>query len=462
MVRVRFAPSPTGYLHIGGLRSALFNLLYARHNNGAFLLRIEDTDRDRFNPEHTKAIVDGLSWAGITPDEPLVFQFARQEEHRKVMLSLIEQKKAYYCFCSEEALEAKRQAAEAAKVTYVYDGTCRDVLVSADDITSRPHVVRFKVELTTEALEFTDLIRGQVTFLKEHIDDFVIMRTDGNFTYNFVVVVDDEFMRITHVLRGEEHLVNTPKQILLHQACGNTVPQFGHLPLILSTTGQKLSKRDAAVSVTDYQVQGILPQALINYLARLGWSHGDQEIFSFDELVSYFSLDGVGKKGAVFDMQKLLWTNSCYIKAMNAQQILASLHKEIQSDITRDCATWSAVQIEQAVMLFKDRVDTLVQLRDQILQLYSTPSYDGKQDVIQDVAAHAQTIQQLLEQCTWNKETVLAALQNFAKESGLKFPQLAKPLRYALSGFVDGASVVDMMMIVGQQETIRRVKLSMQ
>ena len=462
LVRVRFAPSPTGYLHIGGLRAALFNLLFARHNQGAFLLRIEDTDRDRFNPQHTQAILDGLSWAGITADEPVVFQFARQQEHRNVMLDLIAQKKAYYCFCSEEELEQKRQQAETQKVTYSYDGTCRSLVVTDEDIRTRPHVVRFKVELAGDSLEFTDMIRGQVTFLQEHIDDFVIMRTDGNFTYNFVVVLDDIFMRITHVLRGEEHLVNTPKQILLHQACGNIPPRFAHLPLILSTTGQKLSKRDAAVSVTDYQEQGILPQALINYLARLGWSHGDQELFSMDELISYFSLDAVGKKGAVFDMQKLLWTNSQYIKALQPQQLLQAVQKEISIDLVAACADWSVVQLEQAILLFKDRVDTLVQLKDQVLQLYKTPFYDKQQEVMQDVAVHALAIIELLEHVAWDKENLLAALQGFVKNAGIKFPQLAKPLRYALCGCIDGASVVDMMMIVGRQQTIQRVKELMQ
>src|SRR3990167_6202959 len=319
-VRVRFAPSPTGFLHIGGLRTALFNWLFAHHEGGQFLVRIEDTDRNRFSQEYEYAIISSLQWAGIRADEPFVYQHARQSEHQKAVDELITKDKAYYCFCSIDELQQKREFAQDEKETYIYDRACRNKKPTKEDIKNNSYVVRFKVEVDADFLYFDDLIRGKVSLPTEHIDDFVICRSDGGMTYNFAVVVDDHFMRISHVIRGEDHIVNTGKQILLYQAFGWSIPQFGHVSLILGSSGQKLSKRDAAVGVQDYKEKGFLADALCNYLVRLGWSHGDQEIFSVEEMMQHFDIATVSTHGAIFDYNKLLWMNSVYIKAKSAQE----------------------------------------------------------------------------------------------------------------------------------------------
>ena len=303
MVRVRFAPSPTGHLHIGGLRTALFNWLFARHNGGAYLLRIEDTDVSRDKAEYVDSIFGSFAWTGIMPDEQPVIQSTRIAEHQQVIEQLISQKKAYKCYCAPDDHVRRLQARGIDTLFVKYDSYCRIRSASPDD-THKPYAVRFAIAVGRESVIFDDLIRGRVEIPIDQLDDFVLARSAGGPMYNFVVVVDDAFMRISHIIRAEEHLVNTPKQILLYEACNYPIPQFAHVPLILGPSGDKLSKRDGAVSVLEYRQAGYLPAALINYLARLGWAHGDQEIFSVDELVNCFSLEAIGKKGAIFDPQK--------------------------------------------------------------------------------------------------------------------------------------------------------------
>ena len=270
LVRVRFAPSPTGHLHIGGLRAALFNWLFARHNGGKFLLRIEDTDLVRSTQEYTDSILSSFKWAGITPDEPIVIQSQRIAEHKKVIERLLEQGAMYRCFCSQDELETRLTKIQGSEgLVTKYDGKCRN----ADQNLQKPFVVRFKLPANQSEIVFEDLIRGRVAFDINQFDDFIVARSDGSPMYNFVVVVDDAFMNITHVIRGEDHISNTPKQIMLYQACGYPLPQFAHLPMILGPSGERLSKRDGATSVLEYKQQGYLPDALLNYLARLGWSH---------------------------------------------------------------------------------------------------------------------------------------------------------------------------------------------
>ena len=292
-VRVRFAPSPTGHLHIGGLRAAIFNWLFARHHKGTFLLRIEDTDRERSKQEYTDAILDAFAWMGITSDEPLIIQSERINAHIVVIKKLLEEGKAYRCYCSQEEVLQRHVDAGGDAHFVKYDGKCR-FQTSQDRVGE--HVVRFAIPSSVQHISFDDMIRGPITVASDELDDFIIARSDYSPMYNFVVVVDDAFMKITHVIRGEDHISNTPKQILLYQACGYEIPQFAHAPNILGPSGKKLSKREAAASVLEYRTMGYLPQALCNYLVRLGWSHGDQEVFSEQELIACFSLDAVGKK----------------------------------------------------------------------------------------------------------------------------------------------------------------------
>lgn len=458
-VRVRFAPSPTGFLHIGSLRTALFNWLFARHHKGDFLVRVEDTDRQRFTKEHEQAIVTSLQWAGISADEPFVYQHDRQAEHRSALEKLIAAGKAYRCFCSQELLQEKREAAEAKKETYSYDGTCREQNLA--DSGQHDFVVRFKVPGDITTVDFHDLIRGDVKLTQEHLDDFVLMRTDGSMTYNFAVVIDDAFMDITHVIRGEDHIVNTGKQILLYRAFDWQIPTFAHLPLILSATGQKLSKRDAAVAVFDYKDQGVLADALCNYLVRLGWSHKDQEIFSKEEMIALFDVDGVGKKGSVFDTVKLLWVNSVYIKDADTKSLYSQIQLNLGINVIEKFALWSAEQIDMAFNLYKDRSQTLVELLDQIESLYQTEKeYDQASFtkwVDQETGNILHLLQARVEDIAFDADSLKGMVKEVVASCSVKFPKVAQPIRIALVGSSNGPGVVEMMMILGRDEVLQRL-----
>lgn len=459
-VRVRFAPSPTGFLHIGGLRTALFNWLFARHEGGSFLVRIEDTDRERFSQEYEDAIITSLKWAGIEADEPYVYQHVRQPEHQKAVDALIDQGKAYYCFCTIEELQQKRELAQGDKETYIYDKTCRDKKPTLQDL-QKPYVVRFKVEVDGPFLVFDDLIRGKVSLPTEHIDDFVLSRSDGSMTYNFAVVIDDHFMEISHVIRGEDHIVNTGKQILLYQAYNWFIPQFGHVPLILGPSGQKLSKRDAAVGVQEYKDKGFLPQALCNYLVRLGWSHGDQEVFTTKELIEYFKVSDVNTHGAIFDYQKLLWLNGVYMKALTAVQLSDEMYENLGINFDNMMPAFDDEQLYTAIDLYKDRSQTLCQLVDGLMQLYQAPvDYDIESCTQWITANTKQLLQELMQQLRdqeFTKDNVQNCVKLFVKDKDIKFPTIAQPIRIALIGSSHGPGVFDMIEIVGKEETFKRL-----
>ncbi len=316
-LRTRFAPSPTGYLHIGGARTALFNFLFARHHGGTFVLRIEDTDRERSTDASIDAILTSLRWLEIDWDEGPFFQSKRTAAYVAAVERLLREGKAYPCYCSSALLDEKRKAALAAGRKPAYDGTCRDLAPRAGD---QPHVVRFRGPKEGETV-IDDLVKGRVVFQNDELDDLILLRTDGSPTYNFCVVVDDVEMRISHVIRGDDHLANTPRQILLYQALGAPLPAFGHVPLILGPDKTRLSKRHGAMAVTAYRDMGFLPDAVVNYLVRLGWSHGDQEIFSRAELVEKFTIDGVGKSAGVFDVEKMLWLNGHYLRQLSPAEL---------------------------------------------------------------------------------------------------------------------------------------------
>ncbi|PIV66369.1 MAG: glutamate--tRNA ligase, partial [Nitrospirae bacterium CG01_land_8_20_14_3_00_44_22] len=312
MIRVRFAPSPTGHLHIGGARTALFNYLFARHNNGKFILRIEDTDRTRSTEEYIEAIIEGMKWLKLEWDEGPFRQTDRFDVYRSYVDKLLREDKAYYCCCSPEELEQRRKEALAQGKPQKYDGRCRNLTKIQDSrfkIQEKNPAIRFKMPQEGQTV-VNDMIRGQVTFKNDQLDDLIIMRSDGTPTYNFTVVVDDVDMKITHIIRGDDHLNNTPKQLHIYKALGYEIPLFAHLPMILGADKARLSKRHGATSVMAYKEMGYLPDALVNYLVRLGWSYGDQEVFTREELIKHFSFENIGKSSAVFNPEKLIWLNS--------------------------------------------------------------------------------------------------------------------------------------------------------
>ena len=463
IIRVRFAPSPTGHLHVGGLRTAIFNWLFARHHKGLFLLRMEDTDVERSTPAYRDSILASLAWVGLQADEPMVSQSERIQEHKKVLKQLLASGKAYRCFCSPQELVARYEKKTEENFFVRYDGYCRDRSLSEED-EQKPFVVRFALPRDQSTISFDDLIRGPITFELNELDDFIIARSDGRPMYNFAVVVDDVFMRISQVIRGEDHISNTPKQILLYQACNYPIPQFAHLPLILGPSGDRLSKRDGALSVLEYKNQGYLAQALVNYLVRLGWAYGDQEIFTQAALVNYFSLDNVGKKGSIFDQEKLLWINSVYIREMSPAQLSAHIIEDIKSDFLPQLAPWDELQIDTAINLYKERVKTLRELMQELLLLHNGPQEfqlsDIKKWMKQNTVDQIRAIITIFEKQTlFTSEVVATVIKKFAKQVGIKLINLAQPIRIALIGKDSGPGVFDLLAIIGKIETIRRLQI---
>jgi glutamyl-tRNA synthetase len=459
-VRVRFAPSPTGYLHIGGARTALFNWLYARHHKGVFVLRIEDTDRTRSTDEYIEAIIDGMKWLGLDWDEGPYRQTDRLELYQKNIRKLLDEGKAYHCYCSPEELEQKRQVAMKAGETAKYDGTCRERKAPVPGVAP---VVRFRMPETGTTL-IEDDIKGKVTYENTMFDDFIIARSDGSPTYNFVVVVDDIDMNITHVIRGDDHLNNTPKQIHIYQALGYKVPRFAHLPMILGSDKARLSKRHGATSVQAYREMGYLPGALLNYLVRLGWSFGDQEIFSKQELIEKFSFDNVGKAAAVFNPEKLLWMNSQYIIGSSSKQlaklVIPFLVKE---NIISEGETLDMSWLEKAVETLRKRSRTLIELA-QSLRYY----------IAEEVTYEEKAREKFLnEKCLAPLKELteaLSALPSFTHEElerifvaiiekhQIKLKNLAQPVRVAMTGDVKSPSIFELLEIIGKEKTLKRLE----
>lgn len=464
-VRVRFAPSPTGHLHIGSLRSALFNWLFARHSGGTFLLRIEDTDLERSRTEYTESILGAFNWLDIHSDEPLVIQSERIEAYTNVATMLLQTGRAYRCYCTPDEL-AKRATVQQngdQETYYRYDGRCRILKEMRED---QPFAIRFALPNDLEQVTFQDIIRGPITINRDQLDDFIIIRSDGMPMYNFAAVVDDAFMQISHVIRGEEHIVNTPKQIVLYQACTYQIPQFAHIPLILGPSGEKLSKRDGAVSVLEYKASGYIPDALICYLARLGWSHGDQEIFSRDELIEYFTLEAIGKKGSIFDITKLQWVNNHFIKAMTTNDIIKKIGSDLGVSLEALCSKWNIMQIHEAVRLYKDRAHTLQDIAGFVEALYHGPKRDNfvhhytsvVTDKTKEYLEGCMVFLQKQRNMNLDKKQIADGLSSIAKQSGINFMHIAKPMRLALFGAPEGPSIADMIMLLGIQESIARAE----
>ncbi len=454
--RTRFAPSPSGFLHVGGARTALFNYLLARNQGGKFVLRIEDTDRERSTPESIDAILTGMRWLGMDWDEGPFYQSERDAVYNPYVEKLLESGRAYRCTCTPEQVDQMRKTAQAEGRRPGYDGSCR---ARTDIDPTSPHVVRFRTPDDGQT-GLKDLIRGGVVFENTEFDDMVIRRTDGSPTYNFVVVIDDAEMKISHVIRGEDHLSNTPKQILIYQALGLPVPAFAHLPLIMGTDGSRLSKRHGATSVMAYQEMGYLADGLNNYLARLGWSHGDQEIFSRQELIDHFSLDHVGSSAGVFNSEKLEWVNFQHLKALTPEQLAAAITPLIEArgwQIPGDAAWLASV-----ATLLQERAKTLNELVDAAYYfLEDDLAFDQKAvdkhlmkaapELLADVRAA------LGDLAAWNEESLHDAFQVLMEKHDLKLGKLAQPVRVALTGGSVSPGIFETAVVLGKDRVLRRL-----
>jgi len=462
-IRVRFAPSPTGHLHIGGLRTALFNWLFARHNKGSYLLRIEDTDLERSKAEYINSIISALQWVSLESDEPMVIQSDRIAEHKKVLNQLVAEGKAYRCYCGPDDHIARYKAQHGGEdaLFIKYDRHCRTHQQQPD--AQKSYVIRFALPDDRSEVVFEDIIRGRVVFPIDQLDDFIIARSDGTPMYNFVVVVDDAAMHISHVIRGEDHISNTPKQLLLYEACGYPAPQFAHLPLILGPSGDRLSKRDAATSVLEYRHMGFLPEALVNYLVRLGWAHGDQEIFTRNELIQYFSLADIGKKGAIFDMNKLLWVNSVYIQAATAVELYARMCTDVVPTLNEQLTPWSTERIYRMIDLYKPRVQTLRELVDLMLVLRKGPeSYDAAamaEWINPNSSVYLTQLIKILEQHpSFTVDIIKEEVKKIAKQHGIGLAYIAQPIRIAMIGSSSGPGAFELLEVVGKEEGIKRIR----
>ena len=454
-IRTRFAPSPTGKFHLGNAHTALYCWLYARRHEGSFILRIEDTDKERNTEENLGIILDGMAWLGMDYDEGPYFQSQRFDEYKKMADKLIEEGKAYRCTCKPEDLEAKRQKAREEKRTYLYDRCCRDANHGPD---CGPHVVRLKMPVDG-VTAFEDRIKGFVEYPNTELDDWIISRTDGTPTYNFVVVIDDAQMGITHVVRGDDHLNNTPKQIHVYKALGYAPPAFAHMPLILGKGGGKLSKRHGATSVVEYRQMGYLPSAVRNYLARLGWAHGDQEIFSDEELIQYFDIDDIGKSPSVFDPDKFLWTNEQHIQKTPPEIIAKYLMPFL---FERNYSVMPGQWLFGIIDAYRQRAKTLVEMADAIGYFFVDElEYDEK-------AVHKflkgnvlEPIQHLHEQLTgldeFNEAAIKPLFDATLEKFEIKFGKIAQPLRVAITGKTASPGIFETMELLGKDKTVDRI-----
>lgn len=481
IVKTRFAPSPTGYLHIGGARTALFSYVYARHFRGKFVLRIEDTDFERSTKEFESDIIDSLNWLSINTREEVFYQSARLDIYKNYADRLLEEGKAYRCFCSKELLEEDRNKLIADGKKPMYVERCRG-LKPDESLSARPYVIRFKVERGDGvATGFKDLTRNQsVSVSNSEIDDFVLVREDGIPTYNFAVVIDDALMEITHVIRGDDHVSNTPKQVMIYDALGFKVPEFAHVSMILGQDGKRLSKRHGATSVNQYKKEGFLPEALVNYLIRLGWSHGNDEIFSMDDIIKYFDLKNISKSAAIFNMEKLLWLNSHYIKSKDAFSII-NLTNDIKDvhelALDNDPATVSLVDS------LKSRVKTLVELK-QKLDFFINEDLNYKQEFLDEFKfsendsifldkfksfignisdavfyynGHADDKTGAVNFIKNSIEVIKQEFNNFLYENGWTMKEKAMLIRLALTGEKVSPPIFEMIFALGKARCIKRI-----
>lgn len=457
-VRTRFAPSPTGYLHLGGARTALYSWAFARHFGGTFVLRIEDTDLERSTPEAVQAIIEGMAWLGLNHDEGPFYQMQRMDRYREVVAQMLEAGTAYHCYSSPEEVQAMRDRATAAGQKPRYDGTWRPepgkVLPAIPE--GRKPVVRFKNPLDGD-VTWNDFVKGIITIGNKELDDLVIARPDGTPTYNFCVAIDDLDMEISHVLRGDDHVNNTPRQINILRAIGAALPEYGHLPMILGSDGAKMSKRKDAVNVMQYPAEGYLPEAILNYLARLGWSHGDDEVFSMEQVCAWFDGSHLSNSAAQFNIEKLNWLNNHYIKQADNQR-LAEL---AQPRMLANGAVFDGAPALAVVLgLLKERTNTVNELADAAMLFYREPQPDAAlltqhvtdavKPALADFAARCKTVE-------WNKAALAAMIKEVLAAHGLKMPQIAMPLRLFITGQLQTPAIDAVLEIFGRDTVVARL-----
>lgn len=455
-LRVRFAPSPTGYLHVGGARTALFNWLLAKNVGGTFILRIEDTDVERSTKESVDAILEGMKWLGLDCDEGPFYQSDYFPLYKEYVQKLVDSGKAYKCYCKSEDLEAKRELAMKEGRKPKYDGTCRDLPQQPED---KPYVIRFRAP-QGGFTSFKDLIKGKISFPNDELDDLIIQRTDGTPTYNFCVVIDDATMKITTVIRGDDHVNNTPRQIQLYEALGFPVPQFAHVPMILGADKARLSKRHGATSVIAYRDMGYLPEALLNYLVRLGWSSGDDEIFSIDEMIAKFDISNVGRSASVFNTEKLNWLNAHYIKAGDPERLADLLLPHLSK---REVTTLGGPDLMMVVKALQQRSQTLEDMADRAVFFYNAPNvYDdaafAKYDNNQMIEVFDAAISKFMTAPLPDEASVEALLKEISVEKELKMGLVGQPIRIALSGCAQAPGLGEIIMALGKEETIKRIE----
>jgi len=455
-IRTRFAPSPTGLLHIGGVRTALFSWLYARRHGGKFILRVEDTDRERSTEAATQVILDGMEWLGLAADEGPFYQTRRMDRYAEVLQRFLQEGNAYRCYCTKEELEAMRAKQLEAKQKPRYDGTCRH---RTEPRAGVEPVIRFK-NPQSGSVVVEDVIHGNVTFENAELDDLIIARSDGSPTYNFCVVVDDSDMAITHVIRGDDHLNNTPRQINMLKALGAKPPVYAHVPMILGADGAKLSKRHGAVSVLQYRDDGFLPEALLNYLVRLGWSHGDQEVFSMEQMIELFDIGDVNKSASAFNPEKLLWLNQQHIMRASPERLAQYLQPQLAQlgiDVEDEAQLTAVANIQ------KERAKTLKEMASNSAFFFrEIESYDekaAKKNLTQDAAPLLQLVLDRLGATeTWEAETIHSVLNAIATEANVGLGKIAQPIRVAVTGTAVSPPIDATLALLGKSKTIARIE----
>ncbi len=455
-VRTRFAPSPTGMLHIGGVRTALFSWLYARHHGGTFILRVEDTDRERSTDEATQVILDGMQWLGMTADEGPFYQTRRMDRYREVIDQWLVEKKAYRCYCTREELEELRAGQMAAKQNPRYDGRCRDRTDVREGV---PFVIRFKNPLDGTVV-VDDQVHGRVVFENTQLDDLIIARSDGTPTYNFCVVVDDWDMAITHVVRGDDHLNNTPRQINMLRALGTTPPVYAHLPMILGSDGAKLSKRHGAVSVLQYQEEGYLPGALLNYLVRLGWSHGDQEVFTLEEMIQYFDIKDVNKSASAFNPEKLLWLNQQHIMKAPVSVLSDGLREQL---LLLGVDTNDQSLLEGVANILRERARTLKEMAQTGLYFFRDFEQYEEKAAKKNLTADAMPILAALEAglaalTEWDAVAIHEVINIVAAQFNVSLGKVAQPLRVAVCGSAVSPPIDATVALLGKASVLVRLQ----
>ncbi len=452
-VVTRFAPSPTGYLHIGSVRTALYCWLYARKLQGKFILRVEDTDLERSTQESVDAILDAMQWLDLHYDEGPYYQTKRFDRYRQVAEQLLQEGKAYRCYCSKERLEKLRNQQTENKEKPRYDGHCRSIQEKKEGA----YVIRFR-NPDSGVVEFDDLIRGKLTFSNAELDDLIIVRSDGTPTYNFTVVVDDWDMKVTHVIRGDDHINNTPRQINILKALGATLPHYAHVSMILGSDGKRLSKRHGAVGVMQYREDGFLPDALLNYLVRLGWSHGDQEIFSREELVQLFDIKGINKAPAAFNMEKLIWLNQHYIKTNAPDDVAKELAwhmQRLEIDVTQ------GPSLKELIEAQAERVKTLKEMAEKSRYFYADVQYNDdavkKYLTVEEMPVLTMLRDELTHLTEWTKEPLHQVIQTVSEKLGMKMGKVAQPLRVAVTGDTISPPIDMTLALLGREKTVARL-----